>query len=215
MRRCMEPRYVPYLRTRYNRSGNAYLPRFVVIARLFAFIACFIVFISSASVKFYKALESTGNKKAIQLVNEFIDNSILSASAKYPVNGFLEVEKTNKGEVTSIKTSAVEINSYTAYVCDYINEEISKKQNQRINISIHEITGRSLLLPSGLSIPIKVEPVGTVKVKPETVSEYNEMNKTVHRLNMKVKIRFKILFPLFYKEEEIIRDILISEIVII
>ena len=51
MRRCMEPRYVPYLRTRYNRSGNAYLPRFVVIAGYLR-CACFIVF-NIALVKFY------------------------------------------------------------------------------------------------------------------------------------------------------------------
>jgi len=211
----MEPRYVPYLRTRYHRSCNAYFPRFSVITRLFAFIVCFIAFISSAAVKFYKALENAGSEKAIRLVNECIDNSIMSASAKYPADGFLQLERTNKGGVASIKTSAIYINNYTAYVCNNINEEISKKQNRRIEISIQEITGRSFLIPHGLSIPIKVEPVGTATVKPESVFECNEMDKTVHRLNMKVNIRIKILFPLLYKEEEITRDILISEIIVV
>lgn len=215
MRRYMEPRYVPYLRTRHIRPRSSYFPRFVIIARLAVFVICFVVFISSAAVKFYKALENTGNQKAIQLVNECIDNSILSDSVKYPVNSFFKVEKTNKGGVASVETSAVNINNYVANVCDNINDEISKKQNQKIEIPIHEITGRSFLVPSGLSIPIRIEPVGTVTVKPESVFEYNEMNKIVHRLNMKVNIRIKILFPIIYREEEITRDILISEIIII
>lgn len=215
MRRYLEPRYVPYLRTRHIRPRNAYLPRFVILARSVVCVICFFVFICSAAVKFYKALENTGNEKAIQLVNECIGNSILSASAKYPADSFLKVEKTNKGTVASIEASAVNINNYTAYVCNNINEEISKKQNQRIEISIQEITGRSFLIPSGLSIPIRVEPVGTVTVKPESVFEYNEMNKAVHRLNMIVNIRIKILFPILSREEEITRYIPISEMVII
>ncbi|HEY8499363.1 MAG TPA: sporulation protein YunB, partial [Clostridia bacterium] len=196
MRRYMEPRYVSYLRTRHIRSGKAYLPRFVILVRFAAFVLCFFVFICSAAVKFYKALENTGNEKAVQLVNECINNSILSASAKYPADGFLKVEKTNKGGVAAIETSAVNINSYIAYVCDNINDEISKKQNQKIKIPIHEIAGRSILVPSNLSIPIRIEPVGEVLIEPESVFEYNEMNKTVHRLNMKVNIKIKILFPI-------------------
>lgn len=215
MRRCMEPRYVPYLRTRYSRPGNAFIPRFVIIARLVVFIICFIVYISGTAVKFYKVLENIGRRKAIQLVNECIDSGIMSASEKYPSNGFIKYEKTNMGMVAVVETSAIDINNYAAFVCDNIRNEISKKQNQRIEIPIREITGRRFPVPSGLSIPIRVEPVGTIAVKPESVFESNEMNKTVHRMNMKVNIRVKILFPFITDEKEITRDILISEMIII
>jgi len=215
MRRYMEPKYVPYLRTRYRQPRKAYLPRFCILLRLVVFIISFVILISGAAVKFYKALENTGIRKAIQLVNECIDSSILSASLKYPENDFLEVEKTSRGGVAAIETSAKNINNYTACVYDGILNEISKKQNQKIEVSVKEITGRSFLMPSGLSIPIKIEPVGTIIIKPESVIEYNEMNKAVHRLNMKVNIRIRILLPFISKEEEITRDILISEIIIV
>jgi hypothetical protein len=211
----MEPRYVPHLRTKYRQPRKAYLSRFCILLRLVVFTISVVIFISGAAVKFYNALESTGIQKAVQLINECIDSSVLSASAKYPENSFFAVEKTNKGGVAAIETSAKNINNYTACVYDSILNEISKKQNQKIEVSVKELAGKGFLVPSGLSIPIKIEPVGTIIIKPESVIEYNEMNKAVHRLNMKVNIRVKIFFPFISREEEIIRDILISEIIIV
>ncbi|NLK69148.1 MAG: sporulation protein YunB [Clostridiaceae bacterium] len=219
MKKYYYARYVPYLRTRYiNRhrsNASVHIRNFTAFVRLIICILCFIATINGICNNFYNAVDNIVEYKASQLVNEYIDNGVLSASALFHDKKFISVGYRNDGSVTSVETNAIEVNSYASIISDNIQKRIKETEHEKIKVPLGSVTGKKLLSSLGLSIPYRIIPASKVSVIPNSVFLDAGMNQTLHQLRMNVTVKVNILFPIISREEIISRDVIVSETVIV
>lgn len=221
MRKYSYDRYIPYIRTRYRyRTGlsvqaEAFIRKLTVLFRI---VIC-VIFLAAAfggiGKNFSEAVDNISEYKAAQLVNEYIDRGVLSASEQYQQKNFVLVGYNSDGTVTSVEVDAIEVNRFAALLSESIQKEIKEREHEKIKVPLGSVTGKKLLSSLGLSIPYRIIPEGKVSVTPESVFQDVGINQTVHKLKMNVSVKVKILFPLVNKEESIDREIIVSETVIV
>ncbi len=221
MRRYTDTRYIPYLRTRYkahvrwNAPVGTCIRDLILLLRFIIFITCVIFALNSFGKNFFSAVQNVSEYKTAQLVNEYIDNGVLEATNLYQEHCFAFVEYNTDGGVSSLETNAISINQFAAHLSDSILKQIKRNENVKIKAPLGALSGNGLLSSLGFSVPYRIVPSGKITVAPKSSFESAGINQTVHRLNMEVSVKVKILFPILGKEEEIKRNILISETVII
>jgi len=221
MRKYSYNRYMPYMRVRFRShpctgyANNTFIRDFAIFFRIIICIACLVAAISSIGNNFYAAVENISEYKAAQLVNEYIDLGILSASSLFADKSFVEVIYDKYGKVTSIETNGIEINRFASVLSESIQKEIKKREYEKIKVPLGSIAGNKLLASFGFSIPYRIIPDGKVSVSPQSVFEDAGINQTVHKLKMNVSVKVKILFPLMNREETIDREVIVSETVIV
>ncbi|AGC68365.1 sporulation protein YunB [Thermoclostridium stercorarium subsp. stercorarium DSM 8532] len=221
MRKYLYREYMPYIRKRYRnryRINTLNSMRIRDFIRFFRLVACILLFsaaISKVLNNFYASVEKVCEFKAAQLVNEYIDYGVMSASSEFKGRNFVSVSYNGDGKVTSVETDGMEINRFASVLSENIQKEISGRESETITVPLGSVTGSKLLSSFGFSIPFRIVPSGKVKVMPESSFHASGINQTVHRLKMNVYVKVRILFPITDREEEINRELIVSETVIV
>lgn len=221
MKRYSYNRYVPYLRTRYiNRSrfradGYLHIRNIAVFIRLILCVLCFIATMNSVSKNFLTAVDNIVEYKAAQLVNEYIDNGIMSASKSFQDKKFIDIGFRNDGSITSVETNAIEVNRYASKISECIQEKITEREHEKIKVPLGSVTGNKILSSLGLSVPYRIISGSKVSVTPSSVFFDAGMNQTLHQLKMNVTVKVEVLFPMLRKEDVLSRDVIVSETVIV
>lgn len=222
MRRFTEARYVPYLRTRYrprrrwNAQVNTSVRDFGIFLRFVMFIAFLVVAVNGIGNHFKTAVENVGEYKVSELVNEYIDRGVLKATGAYRDKSFITVGRGGDGKVVSVETNTMEVNRFAAELSECILEEIKSREHEKIKIPLGAIKGGNSLLSSfGFTVSYRIVPAGKVTVIPGSELENAGINQTIHRLTMEVSVQVRVLFPFIKKEDEIKRNVLVSETVIV
>lgn len=221
MRRFTSTRYVPYLRTRcnvksrWNTNVRTSVRSFTLFLRLLLCMLCFAFAMSGMIKNFHTAVENISEYKAAQLVGEYIDEGVLAVTDDYFESDFVHIGRNGDGQVTSVETNSIEINRFAASLSESILNAIKEKEHEKIKAPLGTITGTGLLSSVGLSVPYRIIPMGKVTVSPVSSFEDAGINQTIHRLQMEVSVKVRILFPMTKKEEEVKRTVLVSETVII
>lgn len=221
MRKYSYDRYMPYIRARYrshprmNIINNTSIRDFALFFRIIICAVCLVAAINSLGKNFYDAVGNISEYKAAQLVNEYIDNGVLSASSLYQGKSFVTVGYNRDGMVTSVETDGIEVNRFASILSESIQMEIKEREHEKIEVPLGSVTGIKLLSSFGFTIPYRIIPAGKVLVTPQSVFEDAGINQTVHKLKMNVSVKVKILFPLINREEKIDREIVVSETVIV
>jgi len=221
MRKYSYERYMPYMRARIRSNprlkyvNSSLICEFAVFFRIVLFAACLLAAISSIGKNFYNAVENISEYKAAQLVNEYIDHGVLSASSLFDGKSFVKVIYNKDGMVTSVETDGIEVNRFASLLSESILKEIKEREYEKIKVPLGSVTGKNLLSSLGFSIPYRVIPSGKVSVTPQSVFQEAGINQTVHKLKMNVSVKVKILFPFIDREETINREIIVSETVIV
>jgi len=221
MRKYMYTRYMPYIRAGYrnrprmNAVKVSFFRDFALFFRIIVFAVCLAAAAGSLSRNFQAAAENICEYKAAQLVNECIDYGVLEAAALYQGKGFVTVGYDSYGTVTSVETDTIEINRFASLLSESIHARIRSLEHEVIKIPLCTVTDSKILSFFGISIPFRIVSAGMASVSPYSAFYDAGINQTVHKLSMSVSVKIKILFPLINREEEIEREIIISETVIV
>lgn len=154
-------------------------------------------------------------EKAMSIATVISNNKATEVMAEHNYEELFTIEKDNNGNITMIKSNVIPINEIISDVAVRIQEELEKRENDKIQIPLGSITGFKLLAGTGPNIDIKIKPSGTVKTDLRSEFVAQGINQTLHRVYLQVDCQVTIVTPYDEISKEISNQVLLIENVII
>lgn len=219
MRRYMDARYIPYIRTRYREPAGRSIPAgaffrdSVVFIRYILCIACLVLTLINIGNKYKSAVLTITESHIMNIINEHIDNGVARAKSSFRESDFIVIN--NRGEkVLSVKNDVLNAGELALALSESILAELKNIEHKLLKRNFGGIMENGMLASLVINAPIRIVPVGKVSVTPEFSTENSKENQKVHRLSMEISVKIKILFPFHREERQINRVFVISETII-
>ena len=154
-------------------------------------------------------------EKAMSIATIISSNKATEVMAEHTYDELFTIEKDNNGNITMIKSNVIPINEIISDVAVRIQEELEKREDDKIQIPLGSVTGFKLLAGSGPNINIKIVPAGSVKTDLRSEFVAQGINQTLHRIYLQVDCQVTIVTPYDEISKEISNQVLLIENVII
>ena len=154
-------------------------------------------------------------EKAMSIATIISKNKATEVMAEHTYDELFTIEKDNNGNITMIKSNVIPINEIISDVAVRIQEELEKREDDKIQIPLGSVTGFKLLAGSGPNINIKIVPAGSVKTDLRSEFVAQGINQTLHRIYLQVDCQVTIVTPYDEISKEISNQVLLIENVII
>ncbi len=119
------------------------------------------------------------------------------------------------GNIRLIQANSLEINNLSKDLAQTTEKKISQFGNEGVSIPIGSFTGIPVLVGTGPSIRLKVEPIGAVSCTFSSKFENAGINQTNHKIYLKVISTIGIVMPLLSVKYQQEQQVLISESIIV
>jgi len=220
MRRYMEARYIPYIRTRQRRAIGRSIPvrgrmqNAAIFIRYILCLVCLILTLCNIVNKYNNAVLTVTENSIITLINDYIDSCVINAKNSFSDNDFIEILNNRDSRTFSIKNDVVDANNMALVLSESILSELKNMDRKIIKKNSGGIIENGILASIVVNAPIRVVPIGKIDVTPEFTIEESVKNQKVHRLKMNISVKIKIIFPFHREEKHINRVITVSETII-
>ena len=154
-------------------------------------------------------------EKAMSIATIISNNKATEVMSEHTYDELFTIEKDNNGNITMIKSNVIPINEIISDVAVRIQEELEKREDDKIQIPLGSVTGFKLLAGSGPNINIKIVPAGSVKTDLRSEFVAQGINQTLHRIYLQVDCQVTIVTPYDEISKEISNQVLLIENVII
>ena len=154
-------------------------------------------------------------EKAMSIATIISNNKATEVMAEHTYDELFTIEKDSNGNITMIKSNVIPINEIISDVAVRIQEELEKREDDKIQIPLGSVTGFKLLAGSGPNINIKIVPAGSVKTDLRSEFVAQGINQTLHRIYLQVDCQVTIVTPYDEISKEISNQVLLIENVII
>lgn len=148
-------------------------------------------------------------------VSEAIDDMTDRQLQNTNYEDFVIVRYDNEGKLTFFQVNSINVDLFARKVTALIREEMSKFENDGINIPIGTVSGIPFLSDLGPEITLNILNLGVVDA--DFTSEFISagVNQTVHRLYMKIIVNMKIILPGYSLSFDNSSTVIICESVIV
>lgn len=148
-------------------------------------------------------------------VSEAIDDMTDRQLQNTNYEDFVIVRYDNEGKMTFFQVNSINVDLFARKVTALIREEMSKFENDGINIPIGTVSGIPFLSDLGPEITLNILNLGVVDA--DFTSEFISagVNQTVHRLYMKIIVNMKIILPGYSLSFDNSSTVIICESVIV
>ncbi|NLY18117.1 MAG: hypothetical protein GX045_04015 [Clostridiaceae bacterium] len=220
MRKYMESRYIPYIRTRYRETSGrcfqvrAHIQNALVFVRYIMCMVFLILTLCNIYNKYNNAASAVIENNIISIVNECIDNEVIKARKSFRENDFLIISKNRNGKVLSVKNDVIGANEFALALSENILSGLENTDNNKIKKNFGGIMENGILASFIMNAPVRIVPTGKVNVTPEFSMENAGENQKVHRLKMEISVKIKIFLPFHRVERRIERVFIVSETII-
>ncbi len=150
---------------------------------------------------------------ASQAVNGAIEEELAKLGVTY--DDLVHVQRDDGGEVTSIETDMLTINTLKAKLTNQITETLSGMGQDEIKIPIGSIIGGGFFYGRGPSIPLKMVPAGYAQTQFENRFEAAGINQTRHQVVVNVQVSISILIPGCPVDTQVESSLCVAETVIV
>lgn len=155
----------------------------------------------------------TAKAKAIATDIINIESSEVLKNVNY--EDLVKIEKDEKQNINLLKINTVKINMLASDIAYNIQQELYKAGDNQIKMPIGAITGLKYLAGFGPKIGISIYPLGSVVTDFKSEFKSAGINQTIHRLYLDVTCKVTIVTPYDKIEEEILNQVLMTELVIV
>lgn len=127
---------------------------------------------------------------------------------------FVSFEKNDQGEVTAISSNMARINALSA---DILERVIGATENRvlTVEIPIGNLTGVSLLMGRGPSVPIQIIELTSSRVEFENNIITAGINQTKHQINLQVLVDIDVLIPWGTESTQVVTNVLVADTVLV
>lgn len=101
----------------------------------------------------------------------------------------------DQGQLVMIDYNVARINQIGAVAAYHIQEALARLSQQQLPIPLGRLTGLDFLAGTGPVVPVRIVPVGSVKVEPRSDFVAAGINVVNHRLYVHVRVDMKVVAP--------------------
>ena len=126
----------------------------------------------------------------------------------------MNLEKSASGEVTAISSNMAKINALSAEI---LHRVVGVTENHviTVEIPIGNLTGVSLLMGRGPSIPVQIIVLTSSRVEFNNSVVTAGINQTKHQINLEVIVDIDVLIPWDTVSTQVVTEVLIADTVIV
>lgn len=183
-------------------------------AWLFAAALC--IFLAGAAMFLKNISCQIAVSDASDIVTKQINNAIagIMAEGNYVGDYFVSFEKTASGEISAISSNMAKINALSAEILDRV---VGATENHTLTVEIPagNLTGVSLLMGRGPSVPVKIIVLTSSRVEFNNSVVTAGINQTKHQINLEVIVDIDILIPWESQSAQVITEVMIADTVIV
>ena len=148
---------------------------------------------------------------ATEILN--LESSKVLKDVKY--EELVNIVRDSDNNIKMLQINTIKINMLASELAYNIQQELNKKENNKIEMPIGSITGSKFLAGFGPKITIQIIPSGSVATNIKSEFSSVGINQTLHRIYMEVTCNVSIITPYDREQEAIINQILMTENVIV
>lgn len=186
--------------------------RFILIAAL----AAFLLFVLTASVFLKDISSQIAISDASDIVTISVNNAITEvlSSGDYSGDYFVDFEKDTNGDVTAISSNMSKINTLSSQILEKV-VGTTEKNTIIVKIPFGNLTGISLLMGRGPSVPLKIIVLTSSRVEFNNSIVTAGINQTKHQINLEVIVDVEILVPWGSETAQVVTEVLIADTVVV
>lgn len=186
--------------------------RFMVITVL----AVLLLFIFSASVFLKDISSQIAISDASDIVTVNVNNAIsqVLSSGDYSGDYFVDFEKDSNGNVTAISSNMSKINTLSSRILEKV-VGTTEKNTISVKIPFGNLTGFSVLMGRGPSVPLKIIVLTSSRVEFNNSIVTAGINQTKHQINLEVIVDVEILVPWGTENAQVVTEVLIADTVVV
>ena len=185
------------------------------VALLF-FLAMFCLFFAAVAIFLKDLSAQIAVSDASDIVTVQINNAISDIMAEQDYSGdyFVSFEKDAAGDVTAISSNMARINALSAKI---LHRVVGATENRTIEIGIPagNLTGISLLMGRGPTIPVQIIVLTSSRVEFNNSIVTAGINQTKHQINLEVIVDIDILVPWGTESSQVMTEILIADTIVV
>ena len=197
----------------HPRQGRARVASFAAV--LLAGIGL-LSFLTAAAL-FLKELSSQiAVSDASDIVTVQINKTVaqLMGERDYGNDYFVVLEKNDRGEVTAISSNMARINALSAQILDRV-VGATDNRTLRVEIPLGNLTGISLLMGRGPSVPVQIIAMTSSRVEFKNSIVTAGINQTKHQIKLEIHVDIDILIPWATKSAQVTTEVLIADTIIV
>lgn len=193
---------------RKSKSSASPLMLLIIVAAI-VFLICSALFLKDLS-------SQIAVSDASDIVTVNVNNVVSEIMRDGEYNGeyFVNLEKNSTGEVTAISSNMARINALSAEI---LHRVVGVTENQVITVEIPmgNLTGVSLLMGRGPSVPVQIIVLTSSRVEFNNSVVTAGINQTKHQINLEVIVDIDVLVPWDTLSTQVVTEVLIADTVIV
>ena len=211
--RRRRPKYVytngPASSIRKKSANSTSHVLLLLIGAMLVFLMCSALFLKDLSSQI--AVSDASDIVTVN-VNNVVSDIMLAG--EYSKDSFVNLEKSASGEVTAISSNMAKINALSAEI---LHRVVGVTENHviTVEIPIGNLTGVSLLMGRGPSIPVQIIVLTSSRVEFNNSVVTAGINQTKHQINLEVIVDIDVLIPWDTVSTQVVTEVLIADTVIV
>ena len=153
---------------------------------------------------------------ASDIVTVEVNNAIaaLMAEGDFQSDDFVSFEKNAAGEVAAIHSNMAKINLLSSQILDRV---VGATENRTLTVYIPagNLTGVSLLMGRGPSVPVKIIMLTSSRVELGDSVVTAGINQTKHQISLNVIVDIDILIPWGTESTEVVTEVMIADTLVV
>ena len=192
-----------------ERRGVRGLSLLILLAALILFLAGAAMFLKDISCQI--AVSDASDIVTVQTSNAI---AALMAEGDYQSGDFVSFEKNASGEVTAIHSNMAKINLLSTQILERV---VGATENRTLTVYIPagNLTGVSLLMGRGPSVPVKIIMLTSSRVELGDSVVTAGINQTKHQISLNVIVDIDILIPWGTETTEVMTEVMIADTLVV
>lgn len=192
-----------------KKGGVRGLSLLILMAALILFLAGAAMFLKEISCQI--AVSDASDIVTVQTSNAI---AALMAEGDYQSDDFVSFEKNASGEVTAIHSNMAKINLLSTQILDRV---VGATENRTLTVHIPagNLTGVSLLMGRGPSVPVKIIMLTSSRVELGDSVITAGINQTKHQISLNVIVDVDILIPWGTESTQVVTEVMIADTLVV
>ncbi|MDI6710642.1 MAG: sporulation protein YunB [Thermoanaerobacterales bacterium] len=150
---------------------------------------------------------------AVSEVNLAVRSHLAAAGVDY--QDLIELHKDDQGRVVMMQANTVRINELAAGFALAAEKNLREMDRDSFSIPLGQVTGNRLLAAWGPRIPVRILPVGAVRVNMSDRFESAGINQTRHRIYLDLDTDLRVVVPWHEKNVQVTTRVPLVENIVV
>ncbi len=185
--------------------------------RIYLFTVMIIIFLAAGVIiyRIDKLYSMRVMAYATNIGTKIINQAVTNILEKNPqIDGFTQLYHNSDNEVTAAENNTVLMNKFKSEVTCEIQTLIENQPMQIVEIPLGNVFGVSILNNRGISIPVRLAPVSSIKTDFYEEIQSCGINNTNHSLSIKVEMELHMLSYFSQQTQNVTTTVPVSETLI-